>query len=168
VVILPFIDTFQWVGLWNLIDIHVSWSDDTSHKTLYYTCSGFVFLLVSFTISRFNDGSADMEDSWKMGIPRSFGWRRKTKNFLKYCLGFVGFMLVWVGASNKWDVDQEILDVYIIYACLSAFILYMGTEILSIEALFYSVTVMVKKWRECQGVKVIAEDESYILDEEEE
>jgi len=165
VAIQAFVDTFQWVGLWNLIDTHVSWNEDYFTKAYSYCIAGFAVLVISFSLQKIKDYSVDMEDSWKLGVPRSFGWRRKTKNFLKYCIGFVGFMFAWVGASNQWDVNEELMETYIMYAIFSTWILYLGTEILSIDALFYTVTVSTKQWRSYKGLTVDDEDESYMLDE---
>jgi hypothetical protein len=166
VILVPFFDLFQWIGLWNLIDYHWIWTEDDLTKIVVYLVVGYVIIAFALITGRFIP--SDMEDSWKLGIPRSFGWRRKTKNFLKCCFAFIGFMFVWVGASTKWDLEQEEMTTYVMYFVISFFVMYLGTEVFSIDALFYVATLFTIKWRDFRGLRKEDEQDSieYILDED--
>lgn len=164
VILVPFFDLFQWIGLWNLIDYHWIWTEDDFTKIVVYLVLGYVIIAISLFIGRFIP--SDMEDSWKLGVPRSFGWRRKTKNFLKCCVAFIGFMFVWVGASTKWDMEQEEMTTYVMYFVISFFVMYLGTEVFSIDALFYVATLFTIKWRDFRGLKEDENSTDYILDDD--
>jgi len=96
-----------------------------------------VFLIVSYKFIGWEAGWIDVEDSWKFGLSRSFGWRRKIKNFGRSTFSFIGFVLVWVGASLVWDKDQAPWLVYIIYGVLSVALLLMFGELFSVDSLFF-------------------------------
>jgi len=165
VILVPFFDLFQWIGLWNLIDYHYNGIEDPFTKTIVFLAVGYAILTFSFTFDRLFGGS-DMEDSWKLGIPRSFGWRRKSKNFIRSCVAFIGFMFTWVGASNNWDSTQEDVTVYVAYFLGATFAMYLGTEIFSIDGLFYWVTIITIKLRQMMGLTEDEDPASYILDED--
>jgi len=151
VFLLPLFDVFQWIGLWNILDYHFIWTDDPRTQILVYMGIGWTFLAITLLINKANDGSVDMEDSWRFGIPRSFGLRRKTKNFLRVSIGFIGYVFFWVGAGSQWDMEQEIFQIYIMYAVVSIVVLYLSTEVFSIDSMFQIIPSMVIKYRELSG-----------------
>jgi len=166
VILILFFDLLQWVGLWNLLDYHYIWTDDPMTKIMVYMAVGYIIIAFSFILGRVLP-SSDKEDSWKLGIPSSFGFRRKTKNFIRSCVSFVGYLFFWVGAGNMWDMEQEDVTVYVAYLVVSTVFYYLSTELLSIDALFYLATMWTIKWREWTGTKESDEDPtSYILDED--
>jgi len=139
--LLPTAEIFQWIGIWELLNNWLTWEDAPAREGVYMGV-GFFLLIISYKVIGWESGWIDVEDSWKFGMSKTFGWRRKTKNFGRETFSFCGFVLVWVGASLYWDQNQEDVLVYIIYAFLSIVLLLVFGELFSVDSLFFVDTKM--------------------------
>jgi len=147
ILIVTVIQLFLWVGMWDLFSYYVWPYDDTSYRDLTYCVLGSVTMYLSLVFFSTDQSYEDMEDSWHEGIPLSFGFRRKLKNYAREMLNFIGFLFVWVGA---WDfIDTKIWEASIqrdiLYYIIPWFFSFTLEELLSPESLYYILTTYTKR-----------------------
>jgi len=150
VVLLPTAEIFQWVGIWDLLNNWINWNNPPGKESVYLVV-GFLLILIAYKYLGWEVGWIDVEDSWKEGLSKRFGWRRKLKNFGRSTFSFVGFLFVWVGASLLWDYEVESALMYGMYVLCSSIALLVFAELFSVDSLFYIDTKLTMMWRKMRG-----------------
>jgi len=148
IVLVMIIQLFLWVGMWDLFSYYVWPYDNTSYRDGTYCVIGLITMFLSLVFFSMEKSYEEMESTWHDGLPKSFGFRRKVKDYAREMLNFLGFLFVWVGA---WDfIDTKIWDGSvlrdILYFIIPWFISLVLEEFLSTESVYYS-TMVYKKWK---------------------
>jgi len=138
-----------WVGMWDLFSYYVWPYDNTSYRDLCYCVIGFLTMNLSIVFFSPEKSYEKMEDTWHETIPKSFGLRRKIKNYARENLNFIGFLFVWVGA---WDfIDTKIYESTIlrevIYFVIPWFVSFALEELFSPESIYYLVVSWKRRQR---------------------
>eukprot|EP01124_Arcella_intermedia_P017263 TRINITY_DN24041_c0_g1_i1.p1 TRINITY_DN24041_c0_g1~~TRINITY_DN24041_c0_g1_i1.p1 ORF type:complete len:234 (+),score=13.70 TRINITY_DN24041_c0_g1_i1:66-767(+) len=139
-VLVTAIQTFQWIGLWNSLTNYIwPWPELEFWRDIAYVLVGLVLIFISNHFFSLDTIREEMLLDWSEGVPSSFSWLRKFRNFTKKTLNFVAFVVTWVGA---WSIfDEYILPqslprdlCYIFIPILTGLVL---EEFLSSESIYY-------------------------------
>eukprot|EP01125_Pyxidicula_operculata_P019688 TRINITY_DN7152_c0_g1_i1.p1 TRINITY_DN7152_c0_g1~~TRINITY_DN7152_c0_g1_i1.p1 ORF type:complete len:491 (+),score=78.29 TRINITY_DN7152_c0_g1_i1:64-1536(+) len=138
VLIMTLLETMMWVGTWNLLYYYI-WpeSEDNIHTVVFVTV-GVIVMFLSVRFFNPDQDYEDKEDTWQDGLPKSFGWWRKFKCYIRHIFSFLGFLSMWVGT---WQPLDEIIEPSlmrdVMYVVLSTISLLFLEEFLSAESLYY-------------------------------
>jgi len=141
-VLITGIQTFQWIGWWNALTMYMwPWPDLELYRDLTYIAIGVLLIFISNKFFSFEEIREVMLQDWPEGIPKTFSWFRKLRNFSKKTLNFAAFVTTWVGA---WSIfDQYIMEQsfwrdmgYVFIPILLGLIV---EEFLSTESIYYMI-----------------------------
>eukprot|EP01091_Cochliopodium_minus_P014812 TRINITY_DN5099_c0_g1_i1.p1 TRINITY_DN5099_c0_g1~~TRINITY_DN5099_c0_g1_i1.p1 ORF type:complete len:209 (-),score=18.01 TRINITY_DN5099_c0_g1_i1:66-692(-) len=104
-----FVETFSWLGLWNIFEYHL-WNGDSyqKKKNIIYMCIGATltsilrlwFFRSDYVPWGFDDQSLDL---------KSFYFKRKLLDFFKYFLDIVTSTFCWAGS---WAIFDGLVSYY--------------------------------------------------------
>jgi len=140
--IITSVQTFLWFGWWNALTMYLwPWPEYLLMRDLVYISLGILLIFVSNKYFSLDQIREEMLEDWKYGVPKTFSWGRKFRNFGKKFLNFAAFVTTWVGA---WSIFDEYIyeptlirdSAYIILPLLMALVV---EEFLSTESIFYFI-----------------------------
>jgi len=139
-VLITMIQTFQWIGWWNALTMYTwPWPEWQLYRDIAYMVIGVFMIFISNRFFSLDEIREQMVEDWRYGIPKSFSWFRKLRNFAKKTLNFAAFVTTWVGAWNIFD--EYILEAslfrdlaYIFFPIILGLIV---EEFLSTESIYY-------------------------------
>eukprot|EP01125_Pyxidicula_operculata_P011432 TRINITY_DN3745_c0_g1_i3.p1 TRINITY_DN3745_c0_g1~~TRINITY_DN3745_c0_g1_i3.p1 ORF type:complete len:199 (+),score=24.51 TRINITY_DN3745_c0_g1_i3:359-955(+) len=140
IVVNTLLQTFQWVGWWDVLTEYlwpfpeINWARD-----IVFICLGLFLITLSTLFFGLETITDDMQEAWEKGLPTSFDWGRKLRNYCKKLLNFLGFLLAWVGCWDIFDVYSFSDTIYrdVVFLVVPLVVGFVTEEILSTESLYY-------------------------------
>jgi len=136
------IQTFQWIGWWNALTMYLwPWADLELARDGTFICVGVLLIFISNKFFSLEEIREEMLEDWRQGVPKTFSWGRKIRNFAKKVLNFAAFVTTWVGAWNIFDsyLLQQSLYRDLAYVFLPLILGLIVEEFLSTESIYYLI-----------------------------